>query len=212
MNDQNTAFLIELITSKICHDLTNPVGAVANGVEIMEEMGANNDVISLISLSAAQAGAKLKTLRLAYGLGGVDESIKLEHIHQIFGEYIKRDNRVTQDWDPHMDIGFEPRRGFPKLFMCCLLLACDALPKGGVVTVGCEENDTLLIKAEGTNAALKENVLNTLNFKTAVEDLDPNLVHSYITKLFANKYGYEMAVDEGSENFIFLRLKQAVVS
>lgn len=212
MKDYETTFLTELIASKICHDLTSPVGAVANGVEILEEMGADDDVTSLISFSAAQASGKLKTLRMAYGLGGADESIKVEQVYQIFGEYVGGDNRVKQTWDPHMNIGFEPRRGFPKLFMCCLLLACDALPKGGTVSVSAEDDDTLLITAEGENASLKENTFKTLEHETPVEDLNPNLIHPYITKLFAKKYSYEITVDEDSENFIFLRLKQAVVS
>lgn len=212
MNDQDTALLTELIASKICHDLTSPVGAIANGVEIMEEMGIDNDVTSLIAFSATQASAKLKTLRMAYGLGGADNSIKLELIHQTYGEFVEGDNRIKQDWDSRMDIGFEKRRGFPKLMMCCLMLAGDALPKGGVVSVKAEENDTLLITAEGTNASLKPNVFKTLEHKTSVEDLDPTLIHPYITKLFAIKYNYEITIDDNTENFIFLRLKQAVVS
>jgi len=212
MNEQDTALLTELIASKICHDLTSPVGAVANGVEIMEEIGVEDDVTALIAFSAEQASAKLKTLRMAYGLGGADESIKLELIHQTYGEYVEGDNRVKQDWDPNMDIGFETHRGFPKLLMCCLLLAGDALPKGGVISVKAEEDSTLLITAEGENAALRDNVLNTLEHKTSVDDLDPKLIHPYITKLFANKYNYEITVSDAPENFIFLRLKQAAVS
>lgn len=212
MDDQDATLLTELIASKICHDLTSPVGAVSNGVEILEEMGADDDVISLISFSATQASAKLKTLRMAYGLGGADESIKLEQIHQVFGEFIGGDNRVKQDWDPYMDPGFETRRGFPKLLMCCLLLACDSLPKGGGISVRAEENDTLLITAEGENASFRENILNTLEHKRAVEDLDPKLIHPFITKLFAKKYHYEITVDDRDVNFIFLRLKQAAVS
>ena len=212
MNDQDTTLLTELIASKICHDLTSPVGAVANGVEILEDIGADNDVISLISFSAAQASAKLKTLRMAYGLGGADESIKLEQIHQTFGEYVAGDKRVTQDWNPYMEIGFEPRRGFPKLFMCSLLLVHDALPKGGVIKVSVEDDDMLLFTAEGENAALKENISEALELKTSVEELSPTLIHPYITGLLANKYKYEITVDGSGKNFIFLRLKQAVVS
>ncbi len=212
MNDRDTALLTELIASKICHDLTSPVGAIANGIEIMEEMGADDNVMSLISFTATQAGAKLKTLRMAYGLGGADESIKLEQIHQTYNEFIVGDNRIKQDWNPYMDIGFEKNRGFPKLLMCCLILAGDGLPKGGMVSVKAQEDDSLLISAEGEKANLKDNIIEALALKTPVEDLDPKLVHPFITRLFANKYGYEITVCDAPENFIFLRLKQAVVS
>jgi len=212
MNDQDTALLTELIASKICHDLTSPVGAIANGVEIMEEIGVDNDITSLIAFSAGQAAAKLKTLRMAYGLGGADKSIKLELIHQTYGEYVEGDNRIKQDWDPNLDIGFEKRRGFPKLMICSLIMAGESLPKGGMISVKAEENDTLLITAEGENASLKPKAFETLEHKTSVEDLDPMLIHPYITKLFANKYNYEITIDDTVENFILLRLKQAVVS
>lgn len=212
MNNQQTALLGELIASKICHDLTSPVGAVANGVEILEEMGADNDVVSLIAFSAKQAGAKLKTLRMAYGLGGADESIKPELIHQTFGEFINGDERVTQEWDPYMNMGFQAQRGFPKLFMCCLILVAEALPKGGVVRVSAQENNIILFTGEGENSSFGNDTLDALEHKTGVDDLGPKLVHPYIMKLFADKYGYEISVDENSDNFIFLRLKQASVS
>ncbi|MCK5374806.1 MAG: hypothetical protein KAJ40_05935 [Alphaproteobacteria bacterium] len=212
MNDQDTTLLSELIASKICHDLTSPVGAVSNGVELLEEIGADDNIISLISFSTTQANAKLKILRMTYGLGGADESIKLEQIHQTFGEFIDGDKRVKQDWDPYMDIGFVPHRGFPKLLMCCLLLIVESLPKGGVISIKAEGDNSLLINAEGENAALRKNYLNTLERKVSVEDLNHKLIHPYIMNLFADKYGFKITLDESDNNFIRLRLKQSVVS
>lgn len=212
MNDLDTVLLTELIASRICHDLTSPVGAVSNGVEILEEMGTDSEVTSLIAFSARQAAAKLKTLRMAYGLGGADEHIKLENVHEIFGEFIDGDGRVKQDWDPNMNPDFEPRRGFPKLLMSCLILGADSLPRGGVISVEMEGDDVFLITAEGANAALKENVADALALKTPVNNLSPKLIHPYIMGLFSHKYGYEIVVNDEKENFIFLRLKQSVVS
>lgn len=212
MNDQDTALLVELISSKICHDLTSPVGAIANGIEIMEEMGVDEDVTSLISFSAEQASAKLKTLRLAYGLGGADDSIKIEQIHQTFGEFIGGDNRITQDWDPNFVPNFETRRGFPKMLMNCLLLICETLPRGGTVSAKAEGEDSVLITASGENANVKDILVNTLEQKTSPIDLSPKLIHPYITGLLAKKYGYEISIEAGPNDFISLRLKQASVS
>jgi len=99
--------VLELLASKICHDLISPVGAVSNGVEILEELGADagDDVTNLISFSATQASSKLKTMRMAYGLGGSDDSIKMEDVHQLFADYIEGEKRLSQNWDPYADLG-----------------------------------------------------------------------------------------------------------
>ncbi|MFP4464972.1 MAG: histidine phosphotransferase family protein, partial [Alphaproteobacteria bacterium] len=173
----------------------------------------NGDVaVDLFSFSAEQANAKLKTLRMAYGLGGADESIKLEQIHQYFGEYIAGDKRVTQDWDPRLDLGFEPRRGFPKLLMCALLLLADSLPKGGQISLEADAGDAVRLSATGERAALRDDFLPALMLETSVEKLDAKLIHPYIMGLFADKYDYEICVDETGDDFIALRLKQIVVS
>ncbi len=33
--------IVELIASRICHDLVSPVGAISNGVELMQELGVD---------------------------------------------------------------------------------------------------------------------------------------------------------------------------
>ena len=65
--------LAALMCSKVCHDLISPVGALSNGVEVLAE---DNDpemrehAMMLLENSAAQAAAKLKFARLAYGSSG----------------------------------------------------------------------------------------------------------------------------------------------
>ena len=212
MSNDKITQLVELISSKICHDLISPIGAVANGIEIMEEMGADDDVTSLISFSATQASAKLKALRMAYGLGGADESIKVEDIHQTFDDFVKGDKRVSQNWDPQIDLGFEPKAGFPKLFICSLILVSESLPKGGEISVKPEGEHTIVITGAGENARFRDGFVDIMETKTIDDELDPKLVHPYITSLFAEQYGFEISLDDSVDDFIFLRLKQAAVS
>lgn len=207
-----TTRLVELISSKVCHDLISPVGAISNGVEILEEMGADDDVTALISFSATQANAKLKTLRMAYGLGGSDESIKIEDIHKTFDDFISGDNRVSQNWSPSMTLSFETRKGFPKLLMCALMLVGESLPKGGKVEVKPHDENTIVIIGRGENATFRQGYVDALAQSTDVENLDPKLIHPYITGLFAQQYGFEITPDECGDGFISLRLKQASVS
>ena len=75
---------LEALSSKICHDLISPIGAVNNGLEILEELGADagEEVIELISFSAAQASAKLRAFRMVYGSGGSDNNLKASDAHE----------------------------------------------------------------------------------------------------------------------------------
>jgi histidine phosphotransferase ChpT len=206
--------LLELLASKICHDLISPVGAVSNGVEILEEMGtdAGDDVTGLISFSAAQAAAKLKTLRTAYGLGGADSSIKPEDVHKTFGEFIGGDGRVKQDWNPHAPLGLaQPITGFSKVLMCTLLLTIEALPKGGTISVREGGANLTLVEGKGENAGFREGYLDALQQKVNTELLTPKLVHASITGLISTHYGFGLDVDQSGDNTIVLKISSPVV-
>lgn len=205
---------LELMASKICHDLISPVGAIANGVEILEELGpdAGDDVTGLIAFSAAQAGAKLKALRIAYGQGGADSSIKPDDIHKAFGEFIKGDGRVTQDWNPLIPLcGEERPTGFSKILMCSLLLVVEALPKGGKVSVHPGDLTHILIKGEGENAGFREGFKEALELSTATENLSPKHVHSALCGLLSNHYGFTILIEASEPNTIILKMIFPVV-
>ncbi len=215
MSSLDSVRLLELLASKICHDLISPVGAVSNGVEILEEMGADagEDVVELIAFSALQANAKLKALRMAYGLGGADESIKPEDVHTAFGDFIAGDKRVSQNWDPHTDLGIQNCTGFSKVLICLLIFASEALPKGGEVSVqaGDAEN-TLIVVANGENASFRDGFVDALNQDMTIEALDNKFVHAYLTGLLIRQYDFEISTDESQEGFITLRLTSSHVS
>ncbi len=214
MNDADNINILELMASKICHDLISPVGAISNGVEILEELGgeADSDITDLIEFSANQANAKLKTMRLAYGIGGSDASIKTEDVHKIFGEFISGEARLSQDWNPHDDLGNQPQKGFPKILMLSLLLIIDALPKGGVISVKSGGDNTTIITGKGENAHFRDEYIHALEHKTPPSKLEPKLIHAYITGLLANNYGFIVEPCEAENNFISLRLKATNVS
>lgn len=205
--------ILELLASKICHDLISPVGAISNGIEILEEMGpdAGDEVTALIASSTTQANAKLKTLRLVYGLGGADSNIRIADIHALFGEFIESEKRLSHDWNPHDDFGIEPKPGFAKMLLCTLILVSETLPKGGVISVKAGEENTILVTGKGENANFQEIFLHALEHKTSLEDLSPKHVHAYVTGLFAQNYGFEIIPDNTDDNFICLRLKSSTV-
>src|ERR1700690_3163342 len=65
--------LAALLCSRVCHDVISPVGAIVNGLEVLddeqdEEMRAV--AMELIKKSAVSASAKLQFCRLAFGAAG----------------------------------------------------------------------------------------------------------------------------------------------
>ena len=66
--------LAALLCSRVCHDLISPVGAIANGLEVMED-GKDEETskfaMDLIKKSANTASAKLQFCRIAFGAAGI---------------------------------------------------------------------------------------------------------------------------------------------
>ncbi|MBN8921326.1 MAG: histidine phosphotransferase, partial [Rhizobiales bacterium] len=65
--------LAALLCSRVCHDLISPVGAVVNGMEVLEETNDESTrvfALDLIKKSAAQASARLQFCRMAFGAAG----------------------------------------------------------------------------------------------------------------------------------------------
>jgi histidine phosphotransferase ChpT len=202
--------IIELLASRICHDLISPVGAVHNGVEFLEEMGeAHGDAINLIAHSAQQASARLQVFRFAYGAGGRDPNIKFEDVYNTFNELLEGDNKIKLDWDPHSSIGFDTLPfGICKILMGGLILAQECLPKGGTIKLEPgEETNSILIVSSGEGANLRANVDQALKQNINVEDLDPRLVHPYVLSVLAESYGFVFDIYEQTSSEITFILK-----
>lgn len=195
--------ILEILTSKVCHDLISPIGAVNNGVEFMQEMGVEDagDAVDLIAFSAQQASAKLTAFRMAYGTGGADNSIKPEDVYNIIQDIVGAESKISQDWDKDAPIGlnqetFERPTGFAKILICGLLLAMDCLPRGGVLSVEAEGDNDFTVIATGENAAFRDGTQDALTFKIPSETLEPKNVHPYVMGLLAEQYGFSVKLDE----------------
>jgi len=207
MSDINLRIL-ELLISKVCHDLISPIGAVNNGVEFVQEMGAEDagDAIDLIAFSAGQASSKLRAYRMAYGAGGADNSIKPEDVYNVIEDMIKADGKISQDWDKDAPFGLDPEtferpEGFAKTLISALLMAMDCLPKGGVLSVTSLDDDPmrLNIAARGEDACIRDRSLEALKHEMRQDDLEPKYIHPYITGLVVGHYGFSVDMQEGDD-------------
>lgn len=209
MTEKIDIHVLELLASKICHDLISPVGAVANGVEFLEDMeieGAD-DILGLINFSAKQGSAKLQAYRMAYGAGGADSSIKPEDVHKIFGSFIALDEKVKQDWDPYAPLGPEDRpAAFGKILMCALILCVEALPKGGTTRIQGDGPTAVLITAEGEDCGLKPDLEKALTSAIPADALNPRQMHAFTMRLLMLHYSYQPEIVSNSGGKFALRL------
>lgn len=205
--------ILEILASRICHDLISPVGAVNNGVEFLQEdmeSGDMNDAIGLIAMSAQSAGARLQAFRLAYGTGGRDSTIKPVDVHKVFDEYLLGEGKVKQEWDPDTTFaGYDRPEGFSKMLICGLMLTQEALPKGGIIRVTHDSAmATTIITGEGPDAAIRAQVDTALARKLDVSVLDPRLVNPYVIGILAAQYAHSVTIHDQKPGQVAFKIKK----
>src|ERR1700740_267800 len=127
--------LAALLCSRVCHDLISPVGAIVNGLEVLEEEKNEETktfALDLIKKSAQQASAKLQFCRLAFGAAGsAGAQIELGDAEKVARGLIE-DGKITIVWNLQRELVPKNRA---KLLLNMLMVAVGAVPRGGTLTV-----------------------------------------------------------------------------
>ncbi|MEO1311768.1 MAG: histidine phosphotransferase family protein, partial [Pseudomonadota bacterium] len=127
--------LSALLASRVCHDLINPAGALAAGIEVLDDEGdpgMREEAIRLIRVSAAKAVDQLTFARIAFGAGGAfADQLELSEARIAAQGWFKH---IKPDLDWRLADGMASK-GFCKITLCALLAAADCVPRGGTVMV-----------------------------------------------------------------------------
>lgn len=189
----------ELLASRLCHDLVGPVGAVSNGIELMqdESFGMADDALSLAAKSADQASNILQFFRLAYGMAGHRQGSDFGPVRELVAGFLSH-SKAELDWSAGPVPEGAPD-GTAKLLLNMVALAAEALPRGGTVGVSMGSGGAgfeLEVKAVGADAGLRQEAEAALGDGIAVEDLTPRNVHGYFTKLMAKRLDGTMRAEQ----------------
>jgi histidine phosphotransferase ChpT len=145
--------LAALLCSRVCHDLISPVGAIINGLEVMEEDKDEETKIfalDLIKKSANQASAKLQFCRLAFGASGsAGAQIELGDAEKV-ARGLFEDGKTTLVWNLPRELVAKNR---VKLLLNMLLVASGTIPRGGTLRAEATGEGYQVI-ARGLNARL----------------------------------------------------------
>jgi len=204
--------VVELLCSRLCHELVSPVGAINNGVELIEEMGADmaDEAIGLIAHSADQASRRLRLLRLAYGAAGGDSSSLAEGAQAAEGYFAG--SKIKLEWLPGRPTG-QPqqaghlRQGIGKVLLNLVILAEEALAYGGRIVVEPDRDGRSLVAAVGRSAGLKVESAQALAGDVAIESLTPRTVHAYVTGRFAGHIDLKVVAEQDSAERFALHLR-----
>ena len=153
--------LAALLCSRVCHDVISPVGAIVNGLEVLEDdedESMRTFALELIGKSARQASARLKFARIAFGAAGsAGASIDLADAESV-AKGMFSDDKTKLTWSA-------PQALFPKnkvkLLLNLVMIATTAIPRGGAIDVvvsGDGAAPSFVFKAKGSHARIPPHV------------------------------------------------------
>jgi len=190
--------LAALVSSRICHDVINPVSAISNGLEMLAEEpdeAMREAAMDLIRKSAAQASAKLQFARLAFGAAGsAGAEIDLRDAEKVAREFLAGSGKHQVTWQgPAVTL---PKNKV-KLLLNLVALGAVALPRGGVVNVeieGTPPDVSFVVKAKGDSARLNDQVKSLLSGANGVA-VDAHLIQPYYARRIATAAGMTVTVE-----------------
>lgn len=198
--------LAALLCSRVCHDLISPVGAVINGMEVLEETddaSTREFALDLIKRSAGQASARLQFCRLAFGAAGsAGAEIDLGEGEKVARGFIE-DDKTSLVWQP-------PRILMPKnrvkLLLNMLVMATASIPRGGTITVepvGEGPTSGFRVTAAGANVRIQQHVPGLLA-GTSESAIDAHAIQPFYTGLLARSCGLAVTIEMQPDRAVFL--------
>ena len=182
--------LAALVASRVCHDIISPVGAIVNGLEVLEEEkdeSMREFAQDLVQKSARQASAKLQFSRLAFGAsGGAGAEIDMGEAGRVAKALMERE-KAELDWQ--VTAGLLPKAA-AKLLMNLLLIALNSVARGGIIRVSATRDDgeiVLRIVAEGDRAKLPAGVKEVVAEGAMPNPLDAHAVQPLYAALLAKE-------------------------
>jgi histidine phosphotransferase ChpT len=194
--------LAALLCSRVCHDLISPVGAIVNGMEVLEEAKDEETktfALELIKKSANNASAKLQFCRIAFGAAGsAGSQIDLGDAQTVARGFLE-DGKTKLVWNlPRVLLA----KNRVKLLLNLLLIAGQAIPRGGQLTVDpIGEGDAVGFKvtSTGTNAKVPQSIPPLLAGGSAEHPIDAHAIQPFYTSLLAKNCGLGVAMTAEGE-------------
>ncbi|MDP9813183.1 histidine phosphotransferase ChpT [Rhizobium tibeticum] len=195
--------LAALLCSRVCHDVISPVGAINNGLELLDEGGADADAMDLIRTSALNASVRLKFARLAFGASGsVGASIDTGEAERAAKDFAAAEKKTEVTWSGPRAIIAKNR---VKLLLNLFLVAYSSIPRGGILEVTLEDPELdakFKIVAKGKLMRLPPKFVE-ISTGEVEEAIDAHTIQPYYTVLLADECGMQLGHSATTEELTF---------
>jgi len=187
--------ILELLAARLCHELISPIGAIANGVELLSEDDPEfvRDATTLIGQSAKKAGQRLQFYRFAYGSSAIGEATGPDPRDLVGGLF--EGGKLSCVW--HAEALMLPAE-WQKLACNMIVLAAEMLPRGGTIAVAAGPPPARRLEIVGTGDAI--NVTDELRAAVArttdLADLTSRAIHGYFTASLGEALGLTLSLAE----------------
>jgi len=197
--------VVQLLCSRLCHDLAGPIGAVNNGLELIAELTADGapdaEALDLVVHSARRAATELEFARLAFGFGGGGSGPYVADAARLC-QAMLADDRVELVWRASDDLGDVPK-DVAKLLMNSALAAHHALKGRGRLTIAIQRAEggyRLSAVAEGPGAGLDAPFREALGGLADLTEMTPATAQGYFTFALAQLAGGRLSTDESQRD------------
>src|ERR1700754_2177776 len=188
--------LAALLCSRVCHDLISPVGAIVNGLEVLDDNPKPEDrefALDLIRKSAKTASARLQFCRLAFGAAGsAGAQVDIGDAQNMARGHLE-DAKTKITWNlPRVLLA----KNRVKLLLNMMVIAQQTIPRGGMITVDpIGEGDAIgfRVAARGRNARMPPNIADLLSASQG-SSVDAHAVQPYYTRLLAESCGLKVVL------------------
>lgn len=196
----------KIISSRLCHDLISPAGALSSGLELLEEdMTSSSEVFELIKRSSSSLNKRLVFYRAAWG----ELSFSTKSLNDLLGiiqSYCQTYNvQFIMDESHFLSaVNDDPTifSGYAKVLLCGTSLIKDILPQGGILRLqflDYPEGKSLVFVFEGRLYNLKDEMIQIL-----VDDFDESLIttktiHCLLLRLYVSEINLMLNINGSND-------------
>jgi len=197
-----------LLCSRLCHDLLSPVGALNNGIELLadeHDPDMRARCLDLLADSARASANKLKFFRLAFGAaGGFGDEVDTREARAAIEGLFGGDGRIQLGWmidEPTMS------KSALKILLNLVLIAGDALVRGGTLDVGAEKHEAgldIVVRAEGSRIVLDPELRKVLAGEAPEDEVAPRAAAAWLVHCLVEEGNGRIQLADGEDNMLLV--------
>lgn len=176
--------LAELLTSRLCHDLITPIGAINTGLELFQEtspaqLTESDEILALTLNSAQTASARLSFYRVAFGSGG--GKVSLGAARELIEKYFVR-SKLNIRWQEdtfQKDLSLDK---WGRILLNSVLWMSECAPRGGTLQISIPRanHPVLSLRLKADSLIMHQGTLEALEGESPLQDLTPRTVPCYL--------------------------------